>query len=64
LPAIVAKNRYPCLQPLIERWRQHGLCEMEIVVALMRKLVHLIFGVLKSGQPFDPLYLEKRAAGA
>jgi transposase len=62
LPAIVAKNRYPCLQPLIERWRQHGLCEMEIVVALMRKLLHFIFGVLKSGQPFDPLFLEKRAA--
>lgn len=62
LPAIVAKNRYPCLQPLVERWRQHGLCEMEIVVALMRKLLHLIFGVLKSGQPFDPYYLAKWAA--
>lgn len=57
LPAIVAKNRYPCLQPLVQRWRQHGLCEMEIVVAMMRKLLHLIFGVLKSGQPFDPRYL-------
>ena len=64
LPALVAKNRYPCLQPLIERWRQHGLCEMEIVVAMMRKLVHLIFGVLKSGQPFDPRYLDQQAAFA
>lgn len=64
LPAIVAKNRYPCLQPLIERWRQHGLCEMEIVVAMMRKLLHLIFGVLKSGQPFDPRYLDAHAAVA
>jgi len=64
LPAIVAKNRYPCLQSRIERWRQRGLCEMEIVVALMRKLLHLIFGVLKSGQPFYPLYLVHPAAGA
>jgi transposase len=64
LPAIVAKNRYPCLQPLVERWRQRGLCEMEIVVALMRKLLHLIFGVLKSGQPFDAHFLLDRAAGA
>ncbi len=64
LPAIVAKNRYPCLQPLIERWRQRGLCQMEMVVAMMRKLLHLIFGVLKSGQPFDPHYLVHPAAVA
>jgi transposase len=64
LPAIVAKNRYPCLQPLVERWRHNGLCEMEIVVAMMRKLLHLIFGVLKSGLPFDPLYRAHLAAFA
>jgi hypothetical protein len=29
---------------------------MEIVVAVMRKLLHFIFGVLKSGQPFEPLF--------
>jgi hypothetical protein len=27
---------------------------MAIVGAAMRKLVHIIFGVLKSGRPFDP----------
>jgi transposase len=27
---------------------------MVIVGAAMRKLVHLIYGVLKSGKPFDP----------
>jgi hypothetical protein len=27
-----------------------------IVCAVMRKLVHIIFGVLKSGRPFDPNY--------
>jgi hypothetical protein len=26
-----------------------------IVVAIMRKLLHLVYGVLKSGQPFEPL---------
>jgi transposase len=62
LPAIVAKNRYPYFQPLIERWRQRGLAEMEIVVAIMRKLLHLIYGILKSGQPFDPHYLDFPAA--
>lgn len=61
MPAIVAKNHARCLRPLVERWQQSGLCPMEIVVTMMRKLLHLIYGVLKSGQPFDPLYLEKRA---
>jgi len=27
---------------------------MVIVGAAMRKLVHIIFGVLKNGRPFDP----------
>lgn len=62
MPALVAKNRAACLRPLVERWQQSGLCPMEMVVAMMRKLLHLIYGVLKSGQPFDPQYLERRAA--
>jgi hypothetical protein len=27
---------------------------MEIIGAAMRKLVHIAYGVLKSGRPFDP----------
>jgi transposase len=27
---------------------------MTVICAVMRKLVHLAYGVLKSGQPFDP----------
>jgi transposase len=60
MPAVVAKNHALCLRPLVERWQQSGLCPMEIVVAMMRKLLHLVYGVLKSGQPFDPKYLEQR----
>jgi len=30
---------------------------MTIVGAVMRKLVHLAYGVLKHRQPFDPNYL-------
>ena len=33
-------------------WR--GKCKMAILGAAMRKLLHLAFGVLKSGNPFDP----------
>ncbi|HZG51327.1 MAG TPA: IS110 family transposase, partial [Pyrinomonadaceae bacterium] len=31
-----------------------GKCPMEIIGAAMRKLVHIAYGVLKSGRPFDP----------
>ena len=62
MPAIVAKNTNPVMQPLVQRLEQRGHCKMSIVVAVMRKLLHLIFAILKSGQPFDPLFLDKKAA--
>ena len=30
---------------------------MEIVVAAMKKLLHLVYGVLKNNRPFDPNYV-------
>ena len=62
MPAINAKRFNPLLQPFVRRLEEQGLCGMEIIVAVMRKLLHLAFGILKSGQPFDPHYLEKQAA--
>ena len=62
MPAVSAKNFNPLLRPFVQRLEQRGHCKMSIIVAVMRKLLHLVFGVLKSGQPFDPLFLEKRAA--
>ena len=62
MPAVVAKNHAPSFRPLVQRWQQAGLCPMEIVVALMRKLLHLIYGILKSGQPFDPHFLHNNLA--
>jgi len=64
MPAIVAKTHNPSLRVFADRLEQAGHCEMEIIVAVMRKLLHLVFGILKSGQPFDPHYLEKTAASA
>lgn len=62
MPAMVAKNTNPYLQPFVQRLEQRGHSKLSIVVAVMRKLLHLIFGILKSGQPFDPFFQEKRAA--
>jgi transposase len=53
LPAVVAKRFNPRLAAFVQRLAARGLDPLEIVVAVMRKLLHFAFGVLKSGQPFD-----------
>ena len=64
MPAISAKNHNPVMQPLVERLSQKRHCDMSIVVAVMRKLLHLIYGILKSGKPFDPDYIKKQTIHA
>ena len=56
MPAIVAKrfNR-PC-QIFAQRLEDKHKKGKVIVIAVMRKLVHQIFAILKSGRPFDPYY--------
>ena len=64
MPAVVAQRCNPLVRALAQRLEARGHCKMSIIVASMHKLLHLAFGVLKSGQPFDPLYLEKRLVAA
>jgi len=47
----------PIVQALVERMQTNGKNRMTIVGAVMRKLVHLAYGVLKHRKPFDPDYL-------
>jgi hypothetical protein len=47
----------PIVQALVERMQTKGKNRMTIVGAVMRKLVHLAYGVLKHRKPFDPDYL-------
>ena len=53
-PAIVAIKHNPQITALSMRMKGRGKCPMEIIGAAMRKLVHIAYGVLKSGRPFDP----------
>lgn len=57
-PAITALR----CNPLIKEWaaglRERGKCKMQIICAVMRKLIHLAYGVLKSGKPYDPLHAQ------
>ena len=57
VPAIVAWKFNPIIREFCSRLAQKGLSKMAIVVAAMRKLLHLVFGILKNQMPFDPLYL-------
>jgi len=57
-PAMVAMRFNPCVRALAERLREKGKAKMLIVGAAMRKLLCIAYGVLKSAQPFDPLWLK------
>ena len=57
MPALIAMRYNPIVQALVERMQENGKNQMTIVGAVMRKLVHLAYGVLKTGKPFDPDYL-------
>lgn len=55
-PAVTALRCNPVIKEWASGLRQRGKCEMQIIGAVMRKLIHLAFGVLKSGKPYDPLH--------
>lgn len=64
MPALVALRHNPVIQALQQRLQRAGKPKMVIVVAAMRKLLHLVYGVLKSGRPFDPSLALSPASGA
>ena len=63
MPAMVALRYNPILMDMKQRLTKAGKSKMAIIGAAMRKLVHLIYGILKSGMPFDPDFATKRLDG-
>ena len=53
-PAIAAVRFNPVIHALSVRLRAAGKPKMVVLGAAMRKLIHLAYGVLKSGLPFCP----------
>ena len=53
MPAVVAKTYNPHIRALYERLLAKGKPKMSAIGAAMRKLAHLCFGVVHSGQPYD-----------
>ena len=54
LPAMTAKRYNPIVRSFCQRLASHGKNKMQVIGAAMRKLIHIAFGVLKSGNHFDP----------
>jgi len=62
MPAMTARMNNPLLKTFGDRLKKNGKKPKPIIIAIMRKLLHQIYGILKSGQPYNP---EKRGfAGA
>lgn len=56
-PALTAKQHNPHLRRFAQRLSDSGKAKMTVVAAVMRKLLVLIYAILKSGRPYDPDYL-------
>jgi transposase len=56
LPALNAMRTNPILRTFAERLRAAGRPEPVIICAVVRKLIHICYGVLKNKTPFDPNY--------
>ena len=55
MPALSAMRYNPAVAALVDRLKAQGrLKGKQIVIAAMRKLLVLCFGVLKTGKEFDP----------
>ena len=54
MPAMVAITKTDWGRAFRDRLKASGKPPMVIIGAMMRKLIHVVFGVLKSGKPFNP----------
>lgn len=60
MPALVAIRHNPLVKAFYERLVGRGMAKKAALGAAMRKLVHIAYGVLKSGQPFNPNIMDQR----
>lgn len=61
MPALVSIQCNPVMIAFYNRLKEKGKNGKVIVCAIMRKLVHIIFGVLKSGNMYDPNFKQNFA---
>jgi len=61
MPTLSAIQHNPFVRALYDRLIAKSKNGMIIACACMKKLVHIIYGVIKNGKPFDPAYNIKTA---
>ena len=61
MPSLSAIRHNPLVTALYDRLKAKSKNGMIIACACMKKLVHIIYGVIKNGNPFDPTYNMKTA---
>ena len=54
MAALAAQRANPLIQAFVQRLRERGKTPMQINLAVARKLLVLVYGVLKTHRPFDP----------
>lgn len=64
MPALSARRFNPVLKHFGDSLAEQGKADMLIIGAIMRKLLHLAFGVIKHDQPFDPMWHKKQCCTA
>ncbi|NTW98029.1 MAG: IS110 family transposase [Oscillochloris sp.] len=64
MPALTALQHNPIIKALRDRLVARGKAKMAAVGAAMRKLLQLMYGVVKQDRPFDPHYAGHAMAGA
>ncbi|SFB39578.1 Transposase [Collimonas sp. OK607] len=57
MPSLVACRHNPILRRFAERLSATGMAKKAVIGAVMHKMTHLIYGVVRTGKPFDPNYL-------
>lgn len=62
MPSMVARKHNPILHQFAERLLANGMAKRAVISAITHKLVHLIYGVIHTGKPFDANYLHKQLA--
>ena len=55
-PALSAIRFNPIVKALAARLQERNKDKMVSVGVAMRKLLQIVYGILKSGKPFDPNY--------
>lgn len=60
-PAIAAMQHNPVIQTFVARLRQAKKHNFAIILAVIRKLLHLVYGVIKHKMPFDPHWVLSKA---